>query len=325
MYAATTPERPGAVLVAGCPLPCTARSSHLTLTRPSSVHRRSVPCHVAQHDRPPLLQRTISTTVAAQSIGPSEVAVQVSQASLCPCTLTITALQLHLQGGLSCSGREIAGMQPPFPLPPSSAQSFLFFVDHAAAAAASRAALQSCALLSDYVIPRRDLQQLALVTLNPAGKAVPDSGPGAAVPIATPRESGTLPAALVDMVLHAPHAVTSPLEQKAAAQVAKAGATGAAVSLQGSLEEGTAVAAMCTNSHAFRLELPSFSVSNPPTSGPCCGTSGASRPRIWPVGAAGMPASPLSCACSCLSHGGLQVVDPLGKASAVQSDFPRPF
>lgn len=154
-------------------------------------------------------------------------------------------------------------MDPPFTLPPHSTQSFLFFVDHAASAAAPRAALQSCALLSDYVIPRADLQQLALVALDPGGRIVPEPAPtprGAAQAAA----AGTLPEVLVDMVLHAPHAVGSPLEQKAAAHVAAAVAAGAEVSLRGSLEAGTAVAAVCTSAHNFRLELPSFSPGGPP-------------------------------------------------------------
>ena len=200
-----------------------------------------------------VLQRAVSTTVSAQSVGPSEVAAQVSLASLCPCTIAITGLQLHLQAGIARSKRDVAGMQPPFSLPPHSAQSFLFFVDHSAAAAALRAALQSCTLISDYVVPRADLAALALTALNPSGRTVTDTAAAAA--------PETLPGVLVDMVLHAPPAVGSLADHKSAARTGGAGVPAPAVTLHGGLRAGTAVAAVCANTHSFRLELPSFSVS----------------------------------------------------------------
>lgn len=213
--------------------------------------------------------------MTAQSVGAAELAVQVTQASLCPCSIVFNSLQLQLQAGLAHSTRSVAGMEPPFRIAPSSAHSFLFFVDHSAASGAARAVLQSCRLTSSYVILRDDLENLELVVLDATGRVVPphkQSGSfntNTAVSssaVQTPQkqkkggggadEAGgdnKLPQALANTVLYVP----DPTEPVNGSMKSARSGEGHVVAVPG--DDVGVVAASCVHSHIFRLELPSFS------------------------------------------------------------------
>lgn len=230
------------------------------------------------------MQRCVSTTVTAQSVGPTDLAVQITQASLNPCSIVFKSLQLQLQAGLAHSARSVAGMQPPFLLAPNSAQSFLFFVDHSAATGAARAILQSCRLTSSYVVLRKDLEELDLVVLDVSGRVVPrykpppaggqddaNAAPHALTQAHTRSQSllklaenvngdevavsGKLPQALANRVLYVP----DPAEPVNGGQKSARSGEGHVVTAAPG-EVGDA-AATCVHSHTFRLELPSFSFS----------------------------------------------------------------